>query len=459
LRAALVLVALVAGCGPVAICEGSARLGRPDDDTVGFCGALGADGGTCTSDADCRSRERCTCGRCAIRPCDTAEECAAAPGIATATVCSFADRRCDRPCAVDGDCAADERCLPGRNICRGLCATSADCQRGERCQRSPVTGEGLCVALTCASDDDCGGTRCLVGRRPADLREPQLVVGDGADATLWLERRDLATGAPSIVRAIATSPIPEAASATALPELSLAPTTVVAGRAPAVLSLRDGSTLVVFAEPDGAPLLRRAHIDANGAVTVDPTPLAGGESPSLAALSDGTIALVYADGGAIVRRDAPDVDGSFGPPAIVLTPAEVERAGLWESLGALESPSLEPIRDADATARLRLWFSAVGRESGPSRQFGAEVPTPPNASVGVATASDEHGRFVPFDANPVFDRVLEFLNHPGEREPAVTPTRGRAIPIQWMLYRRTSADGARSDGIAAARSPARPPLR
>jgi hypothetical protein len=439
--------------GPVVICEGSARLGRPTDDTVGFCAAPGArppDDGACTRDADCGSRERCTCGHCAVRPCDATEECAPTAGetTRTATVCSFADRRCDRPCAADADCAAGERCLPGRGVCRGLCATSADCQRGERCQLSPLTGEGLCAAAACSTDDDCGGTRCLVGRRPADLREP-LLVGD----TLWLERRDLATGAPSIVRAAATAPLSVDEEAAALPPFSLLPGAVVSGRAPAVLD-----DLVVFADA-AAPLLRRARLDGSGAATVDGEPIGPGDAPALAALSDGRVALVCSDGGALTRRDAAGPDAPFGPAAVVLTPADVERAGLWEMLGPLESPSLEALRDAAGTPRLRLWFAAVGRESGPSRQFDAEVPTPPNSSVGVAAAPDEHSPFVVYDTNPVFDRVLEFLNHPGEREPAVAATPSAATPVQWMVYRRTSADGARSDGIAAARSPARPPTR
>jgi len=474
MRSALAFILLLAGCGavgeppfpglrlpdpaswedvgPVVICEGAARLGRPTDDTVGFCAAPAASStdGACSRDADCGSRERCSCGRCALRPCDTAEECAPTAGdaTATATVCSFADRRCDRACTVDGDCAAGERCLPGRGVCRGLCATSADCQRGERCQISPLTGEGLCVGVGCASDDDCGGTRCLVGRRPADLREP-LLVGD----TLWLERRDLATGAPSIVRAVATAPISVDADAAALPPFALAPGAVVAGRAPAV-----AGELLLFADA-AAPLLRRARLDGSGAAIVDAEPLGPGEAPAVAALSDGSIALVCSDGGAIVRRDAASPAAPFGPAVPLLAAADVERAGLWEALGPLESPSLEPFRDAAGTARLRLWFAATGRESGPSRQFGAEVPTPPNASIGLATAADEHGAFVPFDGNPVFDRVIEFLNHPGEREPAIAPTPAAATAVQWMLYRRTSADGARSDGIAAARSPARPPTR
>jgi hypothetical protein len=100
---------------------------------------------------------------------------------------------------------------------------------------------------------------------------------------------------------------------------------------------------------------------------------------------------------------------------------------------------------------LRLWFAAHGTESATSLQFGEAQPTPPDFSVGEAAARDG-ASFVPYPFNPVFDRVVNFLDHPSELDPAVI-----AWDSGWLLYyRRAASDGSKPENLAVARSPAMP---
>lgn len=415
--------------GPVTICDGARRIVAPSLGDAGLCTPAGATPAACTADADCRSRERCVCGRCTVAVCDSADECGPPDGP---FACSFADRRCDRTCTVDGDCAANERCLAGFHVCRGTCATTADCQTGETCQ----SATGLCVATACAADDACGGRTCALQRTGAALAEPSpLPRVDGVD--LWLERTD-ADGVPRIWHARGDGV-----------QLALDAAPQLDGSAPSVARLPDGSYALVFAR--GVDLYAARSPD--GLAWSAPTPaLANARQPSLVARPDGTLVLFAVDPDGDVAQFTAGADLVFSTPEVALTASAV-RTPLWPDVDRLASPFAERYVDADGGPRTRLWFAAHGTESGPSTQSGTPMPTPPDFSIGVAISTDDV-TFVPDKYDPVFDRTTDFINHPSELDPAVVelPESDR-----WLLYyRRAMPDGSGGETLAVAQSPALP---
>jgi hypothetical protein len=361
--------------------------------------------------------------------CDSADECG------TALVCSFADRRCDRACTVDGDCTSGERCLAGFHVCRGTCAASADCQRGESCQ----TSTGLCVTTPCAGDADCGGRACLVERTGARLAEPSpLLTERGVE--LWVERTD-DDGIARIWHGTGAD-----GSA-----FSLDPTAALVGSAPSVARLPDGTLAMVFA--NGASLFAARSTD--GATWSIPTPaLPNARSPSLVVQPDGTLALYVVDPDGNLTRFSSGADLAFSTPLVALTP-ESARTPAWPDVDALASPFVQPYVDPNSVSggsfRLRLWFAAHGTESGPSSQFGVPTQSPPDWSVGLAVSADG-ATFIPDAYDPVFDRTTDFINHPSELEPAVVATNER-----WLLYYvRAKPDGSAAETLAVATSPITP---
>ena len=446
--AALALAVVVAGCGfgreppfagrrspdvaswedlgPLTVCQDAARIAAPSLGAAGLCTAA-PPAAACAGDGDCRSRERCVCGRCTVAACDSADECG---GPGAAFVCSFADRRCDRACDVDGDCAAGERCLPGRHVCRGTCATSADCQTGETCQSS----SGLCVATVCASDAACGGRSCALQRVSAVLAEPSPLVDDDGAVDLWLERTD-ADGVPRIWHGRGDGL-----------QLALDAAPQLDGAAPTVARLPDGSYALVFAR--GTDLYAARSTD--GFAWSTPTrALPNARQPSLLAQPDGTLALWVVDPDGNVTRFTAGADLRFSTPVVALTP-EAVRTPLWPDVDQLASPFAERYVDADGGPRVRLWFAAHGTETAPSTQFGTPMPTPPDFSVGLAVFDGE--RFIPDAYDPVFDRTTDFINHPSELDPAVVELGDR-----WLLYyRRAKPDGSAAETLAVAQSPALP---
>ena len=127
----LVLLSLVAGCGfatppdftgrrigdgvgpwvdrgALEMCLGNDRVGPPASAPGGFCQpSTTPDEALCTADADCRTRERCVCGRCTVEFCSTSDECGADH------VCTFATHRCDLPCASSDQCPGEDSCVNG----------------------------------------------------------------------------------------------------------------------------------------------------------------------------------------------------------------------------------------------------------------------------------------------------------------------------------------------------------
>jgi hypothetical protein len=412
--------------GALTVCRAQARIVGPSLGAAGLC-RTAAPLVACTADGDCKSRERCVCGRCAVAACDSAEECGPADGP---FVCSFADRRCDRRCDVDGDCATGEHCLAGRHVCRGGCTTSDDCQHDETCQ--PTTG--LCVVTACSLDADCGGRACALQRIAAVLAEPSPLPVAGA-VELWLERTD-ADGIPRVWHGRGDG---VAFALDDAPELD--------GTAPTVARLTDGSYAIVFGR--GADLFAaRSH---DGLRWSTPTPaLANARQPTLLAEPDGTFALYAVDTDGHVSRFVAGADLAFATPQLVLAPTDV-RSPLWPDVDVLASPFAERYVDGDGGPRLRLWFAAHGTENAPSMQFGVPVPSSPDFSVGVAVSLDG-ARFIPDAYDPVFSRTLDFINHPSALDPAVV-----ALGDRWLLYyRRAMSDGSGGESLAVAQSPVQP---
>ena len=415
--------------GPLTVCSAGRRIVAPSLGDAGVClAASDAGGALCARDTECQSRERCICGSCAVTACDSADECGQ-PG--DRFVCTFGDRRCDRGCDADSQCAAGERCLPGRHVCRGTCASSSDCQRGERCQSST----GLCVTSVCAADGECGGgSKCWRERTGALLAEPSPLVA-GAFVELWIERTD-GDGVARIWHGRGDGTT-----------FTLDPEPLFAGSAPSVARLPDGSWAMVFAE--GASLLAARSLD--GAAWSTPMPaLPNARQPSLVVQPDGTLSLYAIDPDGNVTRFAGTPDLTFSTPLIALTPSTA-RTRTWPDVDALASPFAQPYVDADGSPRLRLWFAAHGSESGPSTQFGVPTPSPPDFSIGVAVTVDGV-TFVPDAYDPIFDRTTDFINHPSELQPAVV-----SVDQRWLLYYvRAQPDGSAAETLAVAASPGTP---
>jgi len=413
--------------GPVDLCLAAARIVAPSLGSAGLCGTAAAAAASCASDGDCKSRERCVCGACTVAVCDSADECGPADG---GFVCTFSDRRCDRACDTDDQCQRGERCVAGRHVCRGSCAATADCQHGERCD----SGSGLCVATACAADGDCGGTSCALQRTAGLVAHAAPIVtasgvelffehtGDDGVANIWSAAGD---GTRFTV------------------DHMLFP-----GATPSVARLPDGSFAMVFA--DGASLFAARSPD--GVRWSAPTPaLPNARQPSLVIAADGTPLVWVVDPDGNLTRFSGTPDLVFSTPRVALTPATASTP-LWPDIDTLAAPFVQPYVDPDGTARLRLWFAAHGTGTGPSSQFGTPTPTPPDYSIGLAVSADGGATFIPDAYDPVFDRTSDFINHPGELDPAVLD-----LGDHWLLYyRRANADGTQGETLAVASSPVTP---
>jgi hypothetical protein len=453
MRAALLLLLLASGCGferatpfagaripdvgpwsdagPLTLCDGAAHIVAPSLGAAGLCTpASSAAPTSCTSDSDCADRERCLCGSCSVAVCDSADECGRPNGP---FVCTFADRRCDHACDADADCATGERCLPGRHVCRGACATTSDCQHGERCD----TASGLCVTAACAGDADCGGLACAVQRTTALVAHPSPVATSGG-VTLYFEHTD-ANGVTTIRRASGDG-------TTLFVDATLFP-----GSTPSVARLANGSFAMIFAQTTAAGTDLFATGSPDGFAWSAPTPaLSGASQPSLVFAVDGTPLLWALDPAGNLTRFSGTPELVFTTPLVALTPVSA-RTPLWPDVDTLATPFAERYVDADGSPRLRLWFAAHGTGTGPSSQFGTPTPTPADYSIGLAVSSDG-ATFIPDAYDPVFDRATDFINHPGELDPAVI-----AVDNRWLLYyRRAKADGSAAETLAVAASPVIP---
>lgn len=411
--------------GPITICDGTQRLGIPGSDAVGSCAGTPT---PCSADKDCRSRESCVCGRCLIAICDTADECAADH------VCTFDERRCDRACSSDGDCAKGEHCSPGKGVCRGSCAQSSDCQAGEECR--VATGE--CEIATCADDTSCSsGRACRIERVPSDLREPWPILA-GSGMTLFFERDDV-MGGPELQAADSTDGRHFSVSVHLFP-----------GRAPSVILQKDGSYLMAYMDPRASELWLAQSANGQPWQRLGNAPIAApARSPSLLPVVDG-LAVYYDLGGQLLRAHSTDAR-VFDPGTPVLSPGDVTDAVLWRNVDQLGQPFVESQTDPDGKPFVRLWFAGDGVETGDAQKLGQVQPTPPDFSIGEASSYDGKS-FTPYPFEPVFDRAVNFLEHPSELEPAVIAFGG-----QRLLYYRRAGSALKSEGLAVAHSPVDPP--
>jgi hypothetical protein len=403
--------------GPLPICDGEVFLVGPMASPAGLC-AMGL-GAACSGDSGCKSRERCLCGRCTTSTCEADPDCPAG------YVCN--SRRCERPCQSSNDCKSGEVCDEGRQLCRGPCDGDDECQEGEVCN----LGTNECQITPCSDDATCsGGRRCVLQRQPANLAEPTPIATDRG-VTMWLERDQ------QILRADSPDGIHFRLDPAATP---------LQGRSPSV-ALGGSGFLMVFAS--GSDLVRATSADGL-TWTADATPiLAGGDMPSLVSHGDGSYAVYFVTGGAVARAFSPD-GMVFDPPATVLEPAALADDTLWRNVDRIAAPFAQSFLDAGGRQFVRVWFAARGQESAPAYNFGQFQEVPANFSLGAAT-SDDGINFLPYPFNPVFDRVVAFIEHPSELDPAIVTVGDE----QLLYYRRASPDGAISGELGFARSPQR----
>lgn len=452
---ALLVLALLAGCGfgpndeftgrragdgiapwtaigPVQICLGNEFIGPPDSVPGGLCAASTVVEAQCTTDGDCDSREACVCGRCIIQYCTAASDCTAG------RVCSFSEARCDVSCSADDQCAEGEQCFNG--ACRGRCFTDDDCQTGEVCNSA-----NRCITARCSSDADClGGERCRVQRVPRVAIEPSPLARERAGEprfTIWFElSEELQQGRRSIWRATSADgrhfqvdparPVLEDADA---------------AHAPSMVRSEDGYHL--YYEQGAAAAIRVAFSPDGVEFAPAVTALSGGVgadsvgAPAALATGDGQVLVYFERGGgrAIGWAEGP-LGGPLTDRGAALAPADVTVAQgadpdepFWVEIESLRSPSALLTTGPSGQPRLRLYFSAFGRESGDSLQFGEILPIAPNYSVGYAAGPLESpATLAVWPFNPVLDRVSAFLDHRSELGPAVVQV--------------TDASGAVSDG-------------
>ncbi|MBZ0234927.1 MAG: hypothetical protein K8M05_21545 [Deltaproteobacteria bacterium] len=400
--------------GPAPACLGNQFLGPPTSLPGGFCYDRNQVEDPCLADDDCESRETCVCGRCTIAYCTSASDCSGE------RVCSFSENRCDTRCADASDCAPGEECFNG--ACRGRCETDDECQRGEVC-----SSRNYCVTVDCADDSTCQATeRCHVQRIPRLVVEPFAVAQrESPRMVLYVEVGDAVQPQRAIWRAVSDDGI-HFEFEPAQPALEDAG----AARAPSIV--RTGTEWLLYYESgDGAAIKVARSADgfqfAPGTVV-----LTGGagpsaiHAPSAVLLPDGSVAVYFeiGDGAAIglatgAPGEALTMRGPVLEPRAVTVPVTEPTAPFWTDVVAVKSPHAA-VTDGPGGPSLRLWFSAFGRESADSEQFGMTVPLPPNYSIGYARASvDDPAALVTWPYGPVVDRVDAFLDHKEELSPGV----------------------------------------
>lgn len=407
--------------GAAQVCLGDQALGPPASVPGGLCVGTAAAPAACAADSDCRSREACVCGRCTIAYCATASDCA------PPRVCNFNQHRCDLPCssssslvgqsppsAISGSrCGDGEECISG--VCRGRCATDADCQHGEVCDSANV-----CVSDDCANDAGClGGERCEIQRIPRQVLEPGPVAGFGAPVVLYL---DLAVPALPDQRAIY-----RATSRDGVRFVLDPPTPVLedpaGARAPSPV-VDGGRLYLYFEQGDGVAL--RVATSADGIGFAMPiTVLTGGATavrhPSAVHVG-GKVVLYYQRGdGTAIALATGEPERALADQGVVLAPDQIvvgtgtPGEPFWVQITRVQSPHAVLAGNA-----IRLFFSALGRESADASKYGMNEPIPANHSIGFAAAPATAPEMLTvWPYGPVFDRVEAFLEHREELGPAV----------------------------------------
>ncbi len=409
--------------GPVQVCLGNQYLGPAANPPGGLCFDENISEEPCTRDSQCGSREACVCGRCTVAYCAAASDCTGG------RTCSFSERRCDVPCFADSECAGpgDTTCFNG--VCRGRCLDDSECQTGEICD-----SRNYCTTADCEDDDGClAGERCRVQRVPRQVLEPSPLATStpARQIVLWLEVSDpVQVTQTAIWRAISSDGIHFT--------MSPAQPVVIDGntaRAPSVIRT-DAGYAMYYEASAGAQIRVVTSTDGitwSAPVAAIPggTGPAAARAPAAVRLPDGSVAVYYqiGDGAAIglatgAVGDALDVRGPVLRPADVTVAPGDPGAPFWDDVQRLQSPYAALTESADGVS-LRLWFSAFGRESADSLQFGVITPIPPNFSIGYAAAPlTDPGALAAWPYGPVADRVSAFLTHHDELGPGVAQLPG-----------------------------------
>lgn len=423
--------------GPAPACLGNQFLGPPTSAPGGFCFDRNQVEDPCTGDDDCASRETCVCGRCTVAYCTTASDCGGG------RTCSFSENRCDVGCADATDCAPGEECFNG--VCRGRCDTSAECQTGEVCN-----SRNYCVTADCADDSGCmSSERCHVQRVPRLVLEPFAVARALAPRlVLYVELGDAVQPQRTIWRAVSDDGV----------HFELEPAQPVlddagAAHAPSIVRTADawllyyeagdGAAIKVSSSPDGTSFAPGTVVLTGGSGP------AAVHAPSAVLLPDGSVAVYYqvGDGAAIaLATGAPGgaltARGPVLTASAVSVPETAPGAPFWTDVVAVKSPHAA-VTEGPGGPSLRLWYSAFGRESGDSDQFGMSVPIPPTYSVGYALARQgDPTALARWPYGPVVDRVDAFLDHKEELGPGVVQLvdGDGATPAYLMYYVEATAD-------------------
>lgn len=426
--------------GPAQVCVGNQYLGPPDSVAGGLCFDSNITEAVCVTDGDCQTRESCVCGRCTVAYCSTASDCGAG------RVCTFAEHRCDRQCFGEEDCAGPEECFNG--TCRGRCITAADCQTGEVCSST-----NYCVTADCEDDDGCRtGERCRVQRTPRQALEPD-VTREGGLIVLWLEVSDeVQRTETAIHRAESRDGIHFQMN----PDEPVVEDGTTAS-SPSVIRTSSGFAMYYDVD-DGAAI--RVVTSGDGRVWSEPvTAIPGGlggaavRNPSAVMLPDGTVAVYYERGtglGIALATGQPGqaltIQGTVLAPEDITVPPGAPDAPFWDDVERVGSPEAA-ITDGPDGPSLRLYYSAYGRESADSVQFGEVTPIPPNFSIGYASASiDAPGELLPWPYGPVVDRVSAFLTHHDELSPGVVQLADQTAYLMYYVEADPDATATGPDG-------------
>ncbi len=427
--------------GGANLCEAPALLGPADSTPVGFCVPDSAQAlRACTFDTECGARERCVCGRCSVQYCDSAAGCG------KALSCDFKNKRCARKCSKTARCAFGQTCRGG--FCTAKCMTDSECAAGELCNQVIQR----CVVAACGDNANClvGKEHCAIQRVPAEVREPALVpdVDPRKQPVLYVEIRRMGRGA--IYRALS----PDGVGWTldpAEPILEPAADETRIG-APAAVRTDAGWLLFFDAGPMGTRIDRATssdgvHFTRDVAPALEPaSPWEGGKvhAPGVTRTARG-VYLAYEGGDGAGLGLAFAADGrSFTRvgDGLQLSRDDVGDPLLWRNVNAVGSPSLAAHVDDAGDELLDLWFSAHGLESSSVEELGTPRAAVPNWSIGyAATRVPKTGdpRFEVFPWNPVFDRVLSFLQHEDELSPTVARLPGGNFA---MLYGAIGSKGS-----------------
>lgn len=405
--------------GPVTMCIGNEFVGPPDSDPGGLCSLETVVEAPCLDDGDCRSRETCVCGRCTVQYCTALSDCRGG------RTCSFSEARCDTPCGADDECADGEECF--NSTCRGRCFTDDDCQTGEICN-----SQNRCATASCSDDGEClNGERCRVQRIGRVATEPTLLARAAPSEpafSMWLE---MSIGPQQDRRSIWRATSHDGQNFVIDPARAVLEDADMA-HAPSVVRTPTGFAMY-YEQGDGTQL--RVATSSDGIEWSAPTTvLSGGagpnavRAPSAVVLPDGTVAVYYQAGdGDSVALATGSVGSSLSVTGPVMTPADVvdpptmdPSSQFWVEIASVRSPFAAITTSAAGEPSLRMWFSAFGRESGDSVQFGEIIPIDPNYSLGYAASStDAPDALTVWPFNPILDDVNAFLDHRSEMSPAL----------------------------------------